>query len=149
MGPKVKFGLAKTRVVRDETAVTANYKIRPRLYFASTVFCIVLYFAWTGIFYCRVYSFVPYFALHCILHQQLLHHQLVSPSVRLKRGAISGLTAGKLMRRLVELSTKYWWNIFTKYWLHFQIKIGRTFYKILVDFFIECLWNLFHTNIWG
>ena len=45
VGPKVKFGLAKSRVVRDETRVTANYKIRPRLYFASTVFLIVLYFA--------------------------------------------------------------------------------------------------------
>ena len=45
VGPKVKLGLAKSRVVRDETRVTANYKIRPRLYFASTVFLIVLYFA--------------------------------------------------------------------------------------------------------
>ena len=45
VGPKVKFWLAKAQVVRDETRVTANYKIRPRLYFASTVFCIVLYFA--------------------------------------------------------------------------------------------------------
>ena len=45
VGPKVKLGLAKSRVVRDEAGVTANYKIRPRLYFASSVFWIGLYFA--------------------------------------------------------------------------------------------------------
>ena len=61
VGPKVKFWPAKSRVVRDEAGVTANYKIRPRLYFASSVFCIVLYF--------QVYFLVGHFlicAVFCV-----------------------------------------------------------------------------------
>ena len=59
----------KSRVVRDEAEVTANYKIQPRLYFASRVSCIVMCSGVSCVVLTsgRYISYASYLVEYCIL----------------------------------------------------------------------------------